>query len=463
MRALRHIAVACLLVSAMLSAGHAAVLYVKKTGSDSWAGTSWQAAKKTVKAALGIATSGDQVWVAAGLYVERIKLPAGVKLYGGFPANGGAWESRDGLANETTLDGNLTGVVVTVADGAGRDTVVDGFTVKYGRSDAGGGVYLNNASPTIINNRIRQNSASGYTATGGGICCDNSSPVISGNVIELNTAQSGPAIYCANHSSPVIERNTIAGNTGASDAAIYCADYSQPAISGNIIMGNTGGVYCDWHSAAGVTSNTIVANTSPSFGGGATCISSAPTIANNVVAFNSSGMYCDPTDPVSPVLLNNCVWANTAFDYSGLSAGPGDISLDPAFVNRTSGDYHLTAHSPCINAGGSPALASLVDMDGEARVWAGVVDIGADEFYPTSVALDYARSQPDGNWVGIEGVMVSAAFSGYFYIETDDRLSGMRVNFVGHAVLEGRRVDVAGKIGSASGERFIEAAEVTVR
>ncbi len=59
------------------------------------------------------------------------------------------------------------------------------------------------------------------------------------------------------------------------------------------------------------------------------------------------------------------------------------MSLDPQFVNASSGDYHLlnlsTKKSPCINAG-DPNAKNLpkTDLDGANRV-VGVVDIGAYE------------------------------------------------------------------------------------
>ena len=62
-----------------------------------------------------------QIRVAAGTYVQSKETEAGdprsatfqlidcVELYGGFPDGGGAWEARDGEANETVLSGDLAG------------------------------------------------------------------------------------------------------------------------------------------------------------------------------------------------------------------------------------------------------------------------------------------------------------------------------------------------------------------
>ena len=62
----------------------AGTIYVSRVGNDANDGFSWATAKLTVQAGLNAAVSGDQLWVAAGIYVERITLKAGVALYGGF-------------------------------------------------------------------------------------------------------------------------------------------------------------------------------------------------------------------------------------------------------------------------------------------------------------------------------------------------------------------------------------------
>ncbi|HUV40799.1 MAG TPA: LamG-like jellyroll fold domain-containing protein, partial [Sedimentisphaerales bacterium] len=92
--------------------------------------------------------------------------------------------------------------------------------------------------------------------------------------------------------------------------------------------------------------------------------------------------------------ITNCIiWANSPdqvyyiseLDYSciqGGSSGTGNISDDPCFVDAGSNDYHLLSDSPCIDTGdpGYVPTAGETDIDGEPRVMAGHVDMGADEF-----------------------------------------------------------------------------------
>jgi uncharacterized repeat protein (TIGR01451 family) len=53
--------------------------------------------------------------------------------------------------------------------------------------------------------------------------------------------------------------------------------------------------------------------------------------------------------------------------------------LDPRFVDPASGDYHLAAGSPAIDAG-TPNGAPALDIDGDARPQGDGYDIGADEY-----------------------------------------------------------------------------------
>ncbi|HUW12119.1 MAG TPA: hypothetical protein VM537_20495, partial [Anaerolineae bacterium] len=82
-------------------------------------------------------------------------------------------------------------------------------------------------------------------------------------------------------------------------------------------------------------------------------------------------------DSASVTLSHNDVWGNTT-NYSGLSAGSGDINADPEFVDPDNGDYHLAADSPCVNAG-TYVEGLPLDYDGDWRTGT-LLDIGADEY-----------------------------------------------------------------------------------
>lgn len=64
---------------------------------------------------------------------------------------------------------------------------------------------------------------------------------------------------------------------------------------------------------------------------------------------------------------------------AGVTDGGGNIAADPLFVNAAAGNYHLTATSPCRDAGNTAAVISSADLDGHPRVQGAAPDMGAYE------------------------------------------------------------------------------------
>src|SRR5690606_23500630 len=83
-----------------------------------------------------------------------------------------------------------------------------------------------------------------------------------------------------------------------------------------------------------------------------------------------------------PVLRNNNVYNPDGNNYYRITAGEGDISLDPRFASLQYGNFHIQPDSPCRDAGwnDAPGIGST-DIDGQPRILPmdGTVDIGADE------------------------------------------------------------------------------------
>ena len=356
------------------SFAEAKVVYVAKTGSDANDGLSWATAKVTVQAGLNAAAAGDEVWVAAGTYVELVSLAGGAALYGGFVGSETDLAQRDWKANLTILDGNQSGSAVSVPAGAGDTSRIDGFTIRNGTG-----------TTTSSSTSIRY---------GGGIYCASSHATISNNTIMGNTADYGGGIYCY-RSSPTISNNTVTGNSGS---GIYCYYYSSPMVSNNTVTWNNGsGIYCYYCSFPMISNNTVTGNG----GSGIYCSDSSPTIANTLVAFNSSGIY--RYGAFTPNLRYNCVYGNTDYNYSGMTDATGtegNISIDPKLLAADYGQVHLRAGSPCIDAGDDSMVQSgWVDKDGEPRIQGTHVDIGADEYNgtPPSFTPRTVRVSPSGD------------------------------------------------------------------
>ena len=321
-------------------------------------GSSWSTAHLTVAEGIGAAEAGEEVWVADGIYYERITLVSGVGVYGSFAGTEGV-RSRLARSGATSiLDGEQIAGVVT-ADTV-TDARIDGFTITGGKDAlfGGGGIRCLNSGLVIEQNVIIGNRSSWG---GGGIYCDGCSAGILRNRILHNIADggmnAGGGVYSWG-STITLASNVIAGNSA----------YSQG-----------GGIYSE-DSTAAIVNNTIVANGSGE-GGGIYLWYGSPTLTNNIVAFNSSGIY---RSGYTSTLSHNCVYGNAAYDYQGLSQGATDITDNPVFARAEYGDLHIQPDSPCVDSGDDNVAAGDLDIDGQPRqidrpggtAW---IDIGADE------------------------------------------------------------------------------------
>ncbi len=255
----------------------------------------------------------------------------------------------------------------------------------------GGGLCLTGSSPMIANNTITGNTVSGSAASGGGLYLSSSSPTITSNTITGNTATGGDGTFSYGYggglhlsdSSAMIVNNTITDNTvtstsshGSSYGGGLHLSNSSAMIVNNTITDNTvtntnsygsssgGGLYLS-SSSPTIANNTIAGNSTWTDGGGLYVHFSSPTIANNIITFNASGVYLTSG---APSLHYNCVYGNTAYNYSYLTdptGTNGNISADPRFVQYPD-DLHLLPGSPCIDAGGNDLVpADALDLDGD--------------------------------------------------------------------------------------------------
>jgi hypothetical protein len=367
----------CVVVLLILMSGCgacAATYYVKPSGNNANTGLSWALAKATVTAAIAVANTGDQIWVAAGTYTERIanrivgENPVDVKIYGGFNGTETALGQRNWLNNPTILDGGgvrplppASGSVVTITGGAGPGLVIDGFTITHGNAIFGGGISMIGSAPTITNNYIKDNIAdvgAGIYIVDYKITPQAAVPNVSLNTIALNYAGDGGGVavvgseiladYGYPSSAPVIIRNLITRNVANSKAGgIGSWGHASPVISNNIIRSNAanydetsarlggGGIYStaddlsgapvSFAIAAPAIINNLIAANGADLGGGICFIDYRPApdpeltppplvINNTIVANNGAGIYWDNA---FPVMGNNLV----AFNTWGLQQG----------------------------------------------------------------------------------------------------------------------------------------------
>ncbi|MEZ4961033.1 MAG: MopE-related protein [Saprospiraceae bacterium] len=394
------------------------IIYVDKDATGMANGLSWTDAFTDLQAALAIAQSGVEIWVAEGIYkpttgTDRtisFVMKNGVAIYGGFPNMGiPTFADRNWAANPTILSGDLndddvisgsgstlsiTGngensyhVIFNNNNGLDGTAVLDGFTIKGGNAngggenDKGGGMFNISSSPKLVNCTFASNSAS---AGGGGMANSASSSeltncIFSGNVAEINGGG------MANYYNPSPELNNC-------------------SFFGNMAESNGGGMANYLSSEPAVTNCTFSGNSATIGGGMSVLTSSSPLLTNcsfsGNAAIQGGGIF---NDGYSPTLANCILWGNgievinfnnsstTTVTHSIIQGGyspctscpGGDGNVNPLFANAPNGDLHLLQCSPAIDAGTSTG-APTTDLDNNGRVDAinggKVVDIGAYEF-----------------------------------------------------------------------------------
>jgi len=217
------------------------IFYVKQAATGSGDGSSWANAA-TLQGALASATSGDEIWVATGLYKPSGSDPAvsfnlkpGVAVYGGFPATGTPTSNdRDWVANPTVLSGDIDGNDVTDASGVVTNWAnINGTSGSFHNSIhvvvADGTTGTSIGASTILDGLIiTAGEAPGGTSDfeiyiGGGFYCKGAgtgnecSPSLNDVLFSGNLAtDSGGAMYNdgsdGGNSSPTLTNVTFSGN-----------------------------------------------------------------------------------------------------------------------------------------------------------------------------------------------------------------------------------------------------------
>lgn len=188
--------------------------------------------------------------------------------------------------------------------------------------------------------------------------------------------------------SPLIANNLITGTgwTGIGN------DRSAPKIINNLITHHGDSGVGNWNSDFVITNNTIVGNGR----NGIYNIYSSGVVINNIIADNrESGVLNGGS---SPEITHNSLWGNGTDVYSYYYSYPivaDNVSSNPLFVDSNSGDYHLQAGSPCIDAGLNTASGlPEMDFDGKSRIVDGdgdaiaIIDMGAYEFQTPQTITD---------------------------------------------------------------------------
>ncbi len=381
-----------ILVTLMLffvaSSAQATVWYVNGASTAQTPnGRSWASAFHELQTAANPAIPEDEVWVAAGTYTstanEVVAVAAKITFYGGFKGTETVREQRDPKANETIMDGQ--GVRRCVY--ANMSGAVDGFILQNGDAVNGGGMYYGTATNcTFIGN---SGTSGGGMYQGTAVGC-----TFTGNISKTG---SGGGMYESTATDCIFTGNTA---PKAGGGAYHCTAVNCTFIGNLSTKSGGGGMY-----QGAATSCTFFKNTAYNNGGGM-CIGAATNcIFTENAAYGGGGMCavtavnCTFTGNTAHsgggtgqgTAVNCIIWCNapdeineTAVSFSCLSmktAGAGNITGSPLFVNPWADNFRLRAGSPAIDAGTATGAPSRDEL-GRSRPQGGGIDMGAYEYHP---------------------------------------------------------------------------------
>ncbi len=287
----------------------AVVRYVATTGSDSSNDcTSSIAPCHTVQYAVDQSdpSLGNEVRVATGVYTgvqarggmtQVVYISQTVTVRGGYSGDFATWNPE---IYPTTLDAQRQGRVLSIVGGSVGPTL-DSLTITGGDATGvtdhcpggsqgcGGGVFVYQSHPIIVNNVVTGNVAAVSTgnnsASGGGLCLAwANGSVISGNLIISNTASpgnrgKGGGIHLSYPYNVLVVSNQILSNTATTHNSFYgwgggiavdgsgaVATVRDNLIAGNRTNGGGGGEGAgifNWYSGSHFVDNRVVGNWGP--------------------------------------------------------------------------------------------------------------------------------------------------------------------------------------------------------
>lgn len=293
---LRPLIIAMFMISATCAAD---TLYVAPSAAAGGNGSSWSSAFRTIDEAVAACASGDEVWVAKGVYTiapAGLQISNGMRFYGGFKGTETVREQRDWYRNRTVMNSE-NGASILTLNQCDSITRIDGFVLSGSQTSA---IAINGGAPRIFNNHFFN-----CTSKGNGAAIR----MIGGGRIQIE--------YC------VFESCTAAGDGGA----VYInSDITSPAWNRrwgpfigqsffiNCVANRGGGVYFSGSPGTSQIVSSVFSGNSAVISGGAIGSDSSDLYVNNDTFYKNyltgEGRLGGKSTALNSGMIQNCLMWN---------------------------------------------------------------------------------------------------------------------------------------------------------
>ncbi|MEM6289748.1 MAG: myxococcus cysteine-rich repeat containing protein [Myxococcota bacterium] len=387
--------------------GDGQVIYVDIDAAPGGDGSSWSNAYNVVQDALDAASPGDDLWIAAGVYLPVVPeatladLVTCVDLYGGFAGTETSLEERPDDGLPTVFDGDFYGddfFPDTWFDNAwhvveGSDVeniVIDRVVMEQGRGGndfTGGGVYLLGGKVVLRDAEVRFN----HSLDGGGAPVLEESTLWTYNTeIRSNTGMIGAGVHVDDTSTVVLGSGTEVTNNVASDRGAGLASIGgrvlvdgaafEDNLSGNVYQplptGDGGGVYSEGEGASLTVEDAVFSGNGGDNGGAIFVTEMADPVTIRSSAFTENEAFYGGAIAVygpTPLLVETSTFeGNSTWDAASGIGTSGAVQLDECkFLENVGGG--------AVRAGIVKVRKSTFDQNessydgGAIRVFGGIV------------------------------------------------------------------------------------------
>jgi predicted outer membrane repeat protein len=236
----------------------------------------------------------------------------------------------------------------------GPNSVLIGLSIINGYQEAGGGIYCEDSSPTLINCKFSSNSAEYW---GGAINIRRSSSTLINCSFSKNEARWGGSAACTYcYQNPKLVNCTFSDNSARYGGGLY-NDHSNTTVTDSNFSGNSARYGASVYNISGVDDQsfncpelnncTFSENSSSSYGGGILNFESSPTVNNCKFTGNSALHYGGAiynSEDSNPVVAD-CT-------FSGNSAGHGGAIHSLAESRSAFTNCTITGNSARWDGGG---------------------------------------------------------------------------------------------------------------